>query len=94
MDQSLIITTIYTSLAEIMIINYAYKVKHVHHWLFGVILYLTFMPVILINMITPKAYYNTLIIGAVTLSITSFLMDYKDFKEWFQKTKRLKNNKR
>lgn len=86
MDIDLLIITIYGGLYAMYLIKLTYDMGHeFHHWMFGLISIAGTIPVAIIYYFFPKDYYLTVIIIGLIAGISSFVMDYHDYKTWLLK---------
>ena len=88
MELDLIIMTFYGIIYGMYLVILTYKKGHeFHHWMFGAITMIAVIPVIITYLFTYYDYYLTIILIGFIIGLTSFIMDYKDFKIWLKKRK-------
>ena len=93
MSPDLIGLTLYAIILGLVVLKYSYKYRF-HHWMVGLIAIFSVVPVIIINSYKPNDYYTSLIFTSFILGITSFAMDFHDFKDWWFKNVSKKRRKK
>lgn len=87
MVTDLAIMTIYGMITWTITLIFSHRMDHIHHWMFGLTAILIIIPVIIINILIHRVYYDQIIVVGLTLGLFSFIIDFHDFKKWLKDKK-------
>lgn len=89
MDGALWLMTLYGGAYGLFLIKITYELGHdFHHWMFGLATTIAIIPVIIMQLLTPRDYYTSTIIMGLIVGPTCFTIDYHDFRKWLENHKK------
>ncbi|HLE05953.1 MAG TPA: hypothetical protein VI790_01230 [Candidatus Nanoarchaeia archaeon] len=83
----LTIMTLYGMITWTITLIVSHKMDHIHHWMFGLTAITITVPVIAVNAIVHRIYYDQIVVVGLILGVFSFIIDFHDFKKWLKDKK-------